>query len=683
MPILGGSPLGIIGVESRPKNGMSTFNGGRSRNVNVNLYNAGREANKEKLAKAGLDTKSGAFSLFTGNNSFKAWPNIGKTGSEERLNIGIGEPYNGVTRRTLHNNDIYDTSILNIVDKTSNSAAQLRPSDFAYLKNVGLYPNNRLMIARRFAGPAPDDIYGFKGKPISALITWKPPGDDFLDMTFGEEWEDAKADFTQVLNNIGEDLMKVSPLGGAGGGGFGVIPLPGWSEALTQELLVALGVLDPSVTNQRLQVGNPNLIKMAKRRKTVPYGEAGSGLACKISIKMTCEYEQKFISGIDPTIAYMDILSNIARFGTSPHVDYGLSKSFAAKMITWVKNPKKLVSDVVTALSSAIKKAAAIVEKALDKLISEAPEEAPDDGGPDEEAEGPTAKEQATAFKDKAMKFLNMLIGKIGNALAKTVQKYEEEVKGIANALTLSPSTPWHITVGNPLRPVFSSGDMYTADVNLILGPNLAFNDLPSSIKAEFTLTNARPWGLNEILGKFNSGHLRVVNVVADSSSLNPNQSLLQGAYHYDAGTVSGVSGSSGSQPSTGPELVTGSVSTTKENATQPTVNSDPNSPLPPVQNEQVNKSGTPDPTKTAADQVKEQAASQGNAATDASATSKRGYTYNISKPPASSPNTKVIKVTDKEFLVVLIKTISSDDDGGILTDAKIIEDAKTALDDK
>ena len=40
MPVLGGSPLGLIGVKSGPTaDGMSTFNGGKSRNLNVNLYN--------------------------------------------------------------------------------------------------------------------------------------------------------------------------------------------------------------------------------------------------------------------------------------------------------------------------------------------------------------------------------------------------------------------------------------------------------------------------------------------------------------------------------------------------------------------------------------------------------------------------------------------------------------------
>jgi hypothetical protein len=375
----------------------------------------------------------------------------------------------------------------------------------------------------------------------------------------------------------------------------------------------------------------------------------------------------------------MDILSNIARFGTSPHVDYGLSKSFAAKMIQWVKNPKQLVRDVVAALGTAIKKAVAIVEQALNKIIEDTPEEPPDDGIPDEEDDGPTPKEMATAMKDKAMKFLGKIVSKIGNALAKTVQKYEEEVKGIANALTLSPSTPWHITIGNPLRPVFSSGDMYTTSVQLILGPNLAFNDLPSGVKVEFTLNNARAWGLTEILGKFNSGHLRVVNVVADSSSLNPNQSLLQGAYYYSGG-ASGPSGSeSGSStpttPGAGTETISGSPSTTKENASQATVNSDPNSSNPPVQGEQV-KSSTQTSNSTAADQVAQQAASSGDAATDASATSKRGYTYTVTT--RGEKDYKRGRAVDKEGNEVFNKKYPID-----TPDSQIIEDAKSSLNDK
>jgi hypothetical protein len=671
MPALGGSPLGLIGVKSRPTgDGMSTFNGGRSRNVNVNLYNSGKEGNKEKLQKKGLNTKGGAFSLFTGDSFIRPWPNIGKGGNDEKLKIGIGDEdqFTGISRRTLHNNDVYDTSIINLVDKTANTGARLRPADFAYLKNLGVFPNNRLMVARRFAGPAPDDIYGFKKPPISVLISWKPPGDEnFLEISFGEEWEDAKADFTEVLNNIGKDLTSIDGIGKQMGAANALVPLPGWTEGLTQNILASMGVLSDESTQRRLQVGNPNLIKEAKRRKTVAYGQSGSGLMCKVSVKMVCEYEQKFISGIDPTIAYMDILSNITRFGTSPSVDYGLNKKFRDKILGWVSNPKKLITEFVTGLKKAIDATVDTVRAALNEISS---------GG---EKDKPTAQQIA----EKGKEILDKISSAVGDSLAKTVQKYEEEIKGIVNALTLSPSTPWHITLGNPLRPVFSSGDMYTTDVTLSLGPNLAFNDLPSSIKVEFTLSNARNWGLQEIMAKFNTGHLRTVNVVADSASLNPNQSLLQGAYYFPSGTQSNVEGvttnnvtaaSSASAPGSSNTPV-GSATTTKENNIQTTVNSDPNSSSPPVQNEPQKTTviGTGTDT-TAKQQVDQQGSSNINPTDDANATSKRGYSYNLS----IEGNNKIIRVTDKSSNIILNKTYNISE-----LDSKIIDDAKTAVNDK
>jgi hypothetical protein len=112
-----------------------------------------------------------------------------------------------------------------------------------------------------------------------------------------------------------------------------------------------------------------------------------------------------------------------------------------------------------------------------------------------------------------AQQFIDKVTGIAESVIKGMVMKYRTEVLGIVNALTGLPSTPWHITVGNPLRPIFCSGDMYTTDVTIKMGPQLSFNDLPSSIKVEFTLQNARALGLQEIMGRFNSGYLRTVDV--------------------------------------------------------------------------------------------------------------------------------------------------------------------------
>ena len=691
MSNLGGSPLGLIGVKSRPTaDGMSTFNGGRSRNVNVNLYNSGKEANKERLSKAGLSTKGGAFSLFTSDNLITPWGNISQKGNDEKLNIGQ-DPYNGLSRRTLHNNDVYDTSIINLVDKTANTAAQLRPADFAYLKDLGVFPNNRLMIARRFSGPAPHDIFGLKSRPLAVLISWKPPGDeDFLTLNFGEEWEDASADFTDVLNKLGKDLTSSDGLGSKAAGLLGAVPLPGWSEGLQQNILEKLGILE---NQKQLQVGNPNIIKEAKRRKTLGYGQAGSGLTCKVNIKMVCEYEQKFISGVDPTVAYMDILSNIVRFGTSPSVSYGLTAAFAAKLKKWVTKPETLISDIIDGVLSAVNATVETVTAALGEATKAFADQA-DANSKDPKPKAPSGWDLAADAKEKALELLGKVEEAVKKSINQTVKKYAEEVKGIANALALLPSTPWHITIGNPLRPIFSSGDMYTTDVTLSLGSTLAFNDLPSSIKVEFTLTPARNWGLQDIMSKFNSGHLRSVNVIADSTSLNPNQSLSENGYYFPGTTTSttgaatgdatgGNPAAGGGVSSTGGNTINGSASTTKENEIQPKVDSNPNSTKPVVVDEAQQKvggttttttSGTTDTTpKNESEKANKQADSQQDPTADANATSKRKYTYLIRK----EGNKNFVLVLDQDGILVCRTEKTKESDPNIL-----ISQAKAAAGD-
>lgn len=520
--VLGGSPLGLIGVRSRPTaDGMSTFNGGDSRNVNVSSYNLGRKQSTNIV----VDGKSveSTVSLFTGDSVPNFWANISKSGTDQDTTGAEGGPnkgdvnYKGINRNVLHNNEVYDTSILNIIEKLSFSPkASLRPQDFAYLKNLGVFPNNRLMIARRFSQPQKDNIMDKGGsRPLAVLISWKPEDEDFIDFSFGEEWMDAEADFTNVLNRLGENF-GISGGGSGAGKGLNVVPLPGFTETIQRELLTKLGILENRSTgsdddtkietsSQPLPSGNPNIIKIAKRRKTIGYGDSGSGLKADISIKMKVEYEQKFISGIDPTIAWMDIVNNALTFGTSNSSNYGLSNGFAKKIKSWTGKGgvKLLINDVIAALKTVLTEAKEKVSELIDGLFSPKKE--------GETNEGDLEKKRKSAEKN-----LSGLLDLVVRSIEETIRKYQVELMGITHSLTGLPSTPWHITIGNPLRPVFCSGDMITDDVSLKMGSTLAFNDLPSNITVEFTLKNARPLGMQEILSKFNTGYLRVVNVRKD-----------------------------------------------------------------------------------------------------------------------------------------------------------------------
>jgi hypothetical protein len=570
MAILGGSPLGLIGLKSMSdKTGMSTFNGGLSRNVKVSEYNRSR-----------------AGTLFSGQRRLRAWPNlkgkispgmdisqVGKkivevpnkelddfdtTGlADVRYEVdekgnkvwkdGYQSPMGGAGAKgqnLLHNNDVYDTSVLNLIEKLAPTKGALKPADFAYLKDLGVYPNNRLMICRRFMTPTGDNIMvnnirDGKARDVSSLgtmISWIPEGDNFLSITFGEVWEEAKADFTGILNSLGDDFGK-SGLGDKAAAGGLALPLPGFTEIFQRMFLERFGLLDKG-SGAGIPAGNPNLIKEAKVRTTVPYGAAGSGLATTVSIVMVCEYELKFISGIDPTIVWMDILGTITRFGTSNSSNYGLSGGVASRLAKWARNPSSLLTDVISAVVDIIKdvkdevlkglkkirdaaiSAAASAKKAADEKDSAAEEkEKKEKAGEEIVEEDPQVTTQKMANKaakavfDAGSVALNLLTDGIKKTITGSIYKYRVQVMGIVAALTGNPSTPWHLTIGNPLRPVFCSGDMLVKSTTLKLGPILAFNDLPSSITAEFTIENARPWGMQEIMAKFNSGYLRTVDI--------------------------------------------------------------------------------------------------------------------------------------------------------------------------
>jgi hypothetical protein len=522
---LGGSPLGLIGLKSSPDiNGNSTFNGGNSRNVFVADYN---------ISRAG--------SLFTGKRILRAWPGIkvvdgvydtkgindvdypvlsqgtaSSPGEDKYKQASMFGP------KALHNNTVYDTSVLNIIEQLASTKASLKPADFAYLKNIGVYPNNRLMIARRFAAPSDDNIMVPKSKgelnSLATLISWVPEGIDFLDLSFGEEWVDAEADFKGILSSIGDDL-GLGNLGGIAGGAGSVVPLPGFTEIFQRQFLSSLKLFDDNA-GASIPAGNPNLIKSAKRRKTIGYSEAGAGLKAGISIKMTCEYELKYISGIDPSIVWMDLLGMILRFGTSSSETYGLSKGVAAKLIGWANNPDTLIRDVVAAIKGAIAGVVIKVTASIEKIYKAVVDGASALNKPpetDPPATASTPGEESIAAGGLVRTAGLALIGKVGDLLKDVstgmIMKYRVKIIGIVNALSGLPSTPWHITIGNPMRPMFCSGDMLTDSVQVKLGPQLGFNDLPSSITVEFTLANARPLGLQEIMSKFNSGYLRTIDV--------------------------------------------------------------------------------------------------------------------------------------------------------------------------
>jgi hypothetical protein len=401
-----------------------------------------------------------------------------------------------------HQDQIYDVSTSNIIQQLSEiEHLRLDFADFAYLKDFGVYPNNRLVVCRRFPQPVKDDIYSESklSRPISTVLGYVKDEKFPMNITVSEKWGDSDASFTTVLNELGEDFgMKGKfALGSMLEGGLNIVPLPGFSLIMQRRLMERIGIIEPGAA--AIPQGNPNLIKESQRRTLVKENDSGSGLMGKFTIDLTTTYEQKFINGVDPSIVFMDVINNALSMGTSPEVFYlgkkegsgSLAEQFMEDMTT---DPTKKIKEILKGLIKVIEDVTTEAGIFISYTVKKA-----------------AAAADNAGILDAAGELITNAVEKVAKVASEFIyQKYKIKFLGIVTALTGAASTPWHVTIGNPLRPIFCSGDMLCTGVSIDFGPQLSFNDLPTYITVSVKLTSARNLGLNEIFAKFNSGGLRV-----------------------------------------------------------------------------------------------------------------------------------------------------------------------------
>lgn len=366
-------------------------------------------------------------------------------------------------------------------------ALMLKADDFAYLKKLGVYPTNRLVLARRFDYPIGDDLLSSTLSPTAVIPTWIEDGKSFIDISFGEEWSNVSSvDMAQgggnVFQEYGYDSAKVSDQLKTS---FGAVSLTGFTDYLQYYFFHEAGLTDPNNLSI-LPMGNPNIIRSAKMRKMPTPGTDFEGLSYTFTITIDTEYEIKYIDGVDPTLAYFDIISNLLRFGTSES-QFQFDSRFNSRAREIIDNlssgdTTKVLKEVANIADSFINSAGNILKTAFRTIMG------------------------LFAFQtgSQALNLTDVI-------LSSQVKKYRLKFLGIINALTGSPSGIYHVTIGNPFRPLFSTGDLYPGESKnkITLGTELGYNNLPTTIKFSTQLRNARACGLQEIYKKFSPRSIR------------------------------------------------------------------------------------------------------------------------------------------------------------------------------
>lgn len=475
----------------------------------------------------GLIAEENAFSYKEENGKIETLFSANKNENEKHFLRQSNKSGKIVSSETERHKDVYDISTQNIITKLKEIGprVEINYADFVYNSDFGVYPNNRLIICRRFPIGVVDDLYSETDatyKPLSTVIGYIKESEDFLKFKVNEEWSDAEVSFTKLLNELGNDFgFKLG--GGLGSileGGVNAVPLPGASLLLQRQIMASLGLFGEGVkfdgdkfvdsSGKVVDVppipqGDPNLIKEGRTRTLLDEDQRGSGVKCKVNVSFTIRYEQKFINGVDPTIVYADIIHNLLNMGTSRSSFY-LGKQTDAgnnvnKLLRDISNdPIGLITDFINAITSSLQSAISKVKEGLSDI--------------GKKKDGEDGEEDASGSKmlDDAKTLLLGVLENVPDYVKDFIKaKYKIRFYAIINALAGGPSTPWHVTIGNPLRPIFCSGDMECTGVDIKLGPQLSFNDLPTYIEAKIDLTSARNLGLQEIFAKLNTGGIRVV----------------------------------------------------------------------------------------------------------------------------------------------------------------------------
>ena len=237
--------------------------------------------------------------------------------------------------------DQYKNPYSKIINNLSSHVAlELKASDFAYLKHLGVYPINRMIVLRRFNSGTfvPEDLSTINIAPISRIVGWITDEQSFGSFTVSESWETGAERFDEVLREIVKKNLFGLDLGK-------LYPQPDFLQGALFEFYKEAGVLTRSVDDSveedyrfygsgqdgqvgnttdgntwglnNIPIGDPNVLRSSPLRVN-----DRQSINSSFEFEFESTYEQKLLGDVDPGQAMLDILDNIFSMGTSNQVFY-------------------------------------------------------------------------------------------------------------------------------------------------------------------------------------------------------------------------------------------------------------------------------------------------------------------------------------------------------------------------
>lgn len=380
-----------------------------------------------------------------------------------------------------------DISLNRIINWSNNHKSMLlKPAHFAYLKNFGTYPANRLMILRRYDNAIDHNIFKVSKTPIATMCSYYTLDESPVKISFNENWKLFDSSFYDVLQNVIGIQFDTIPglgkiIGAASGSNLG--------QDMMQKIGESMGIISPG----GMTYGDPNIIYEASIRD-VSGEETQSGLTSNVSLDFESTYIMREFNAIDGKFAMLNIIAEAIKMGTSPERFY-ITGGAAANLNNFIKQMQKgdvtgLFKSIIDTVTGFINKAINALEVVVDKAKA--------------------ALKGDIETKELLSGFTNSLLSIGSSILKQRYNRYKWQLRGAVAALSGMKTAPWHITLGNPQAPWFMCGNMLVESVELNAGGELAYNDMFTELTVKITLKSGRSMGAHELSQLFNSGTGRI-----------------------------------------------------------------------------------------------------------------------------------------------------------------------------
>ena len=382
--------------------------------------------------------------------------------------------------------------------------------DFLYCKYYKKIPVNHLITLRRFPTPVNDNIFDLKldvaGKdpktPRAAsnvdatqtagvtAVTYmgEQAGnklDDILTMSYGLNYKEVKSEMEDISSGDGGYTSQpfYSKMGGVGRATADAFKGISSRQKFAAQNMSTGDKLGTTYAN--FVIGPVNVIDSTQIRDR--------GMKFSNDLKLNFEYELKSLNYVNPKIAMIDIISNMltmtynnGQFFGGGQRYYGSAGAVASQFgdINKLKQGdfSGYIGSVVTDVETGFKNVFGggtgefNLENGIEGLL----------------------KVGKTMLGNMLGGFLSDNVGAVSGTQAS---------KALISA---EPTGDWHVTVGNPLNPIVTMGNMYCDNSTMTLGHGLGYDDFPIEVKFEIDLKHGKPRDKGDIENMFNAGRGRI-----------------------------------------------------------------------------------------------------------------------------------------------------------------------------